>query len=68
MNTGTGLLTIGIGDSANDLPMLAVVDQPILVQGPDGTHDPTVRLPHMIYAPGVGPVGWNAAVLNLVHT
>jgi len=68
MNTGTGLLTIGIGDSANDLPMLAVVDQPILVQGPDGTHDPTVRLPHMIYAPGVGPVGWNAAVLKLVHT
>jgi mannosyl-3-phosphoglycerate phosphatase len=67
MNSHTGLLTIGIGDSANDLPMLAVVDQPILVQGPDGTHDPAVRLPHMIYAPGVGPVGWNAAVLKLVH-
>ena len=68
LNARTGLLTIGIGDSANDLPMLALVDQPILVQGPDGTYDPTVRLPHMIYAPGVGPIGWNAAVLKLVHT
>lgn len=62
------LSTIGIGDSANDLPMLAVVDRAILVQGPDGTYDPVVQFPHTIYAPGVGPVGWNAAVLNLFES
>lgn len=60
------LSTIGIGDSANDLPMLAAVDQPILVQRPDGSYDSTVRLPHVLHAPGIGPVGWNAAVLHIL--
>lgn len=60
------LYTIGIGDSANDLPMLVAVDQPILVQYPDGSYDSTMHLPHVIHAPGIGPVGWNAAVLALL--
>ncbi|WP_447985681.1 HAD-IIB family hydrolase [Nitrospira sp. Nam74] len=58
--------TIGIGDSANDLPLLAAVDQPILVQRPDGSYDSTVQLPHLIYAPGIGPTGWNTAILNVL--
>ena len=58
--------TIGIGDSANDLPLLAAVDQPILVQRPDGSYDPTVQLPRLIYAPGIGPTGWNTAILNVL--
>ena len=61
------LYTIGIGDSANDLPMLLSVDQPILVQRPDGSYDPTVRLPHLLRAPGIGPVGWNASVLTILN-
>jgi len=61
------LYTIGIGDSANDLPMLLSVDQPILVQRPDGSYDPTVRLPHLLHAPGIGPVGWNASVLTILN-
>jgi mannosyl-3-phosphoglycerate phosphatase len=60
------LYTIGIGDSANDMPMLAAVDQPILVQRPDGSYDPSVYLPHIVHAQGIGPVGWNAAVLALL--
>ena len=32
--------TVGIGDSINDAPLLAMVDYPILVQKPDGSHDP----------------------------
>jgi mannosyl-3-phosphoglycerate phosphatase len=62
------LCTIGIGDSANDLPLLATVDQRILVQRPDGSYDPTVRLPDLIYAPGIGPVGWNTALLNVLES
>ena len=58
--------SIGIGDSINDAPLLAVVDHPVLVQKPDGSFDPDVHLPQLIRAPGIGPVGWNAAILALL--
>lgn len=64
--TSVRVCTIGIGDSANDLPLLSAVDQPILVQRPDGSYDSTVQLPHLIYAPGIGPTGWNTAILNVL--
>ncbi|MBI4002836.1 MAG: HAD-IIB family hydrolase [Nitrospira defluvii] len=65
---GQGLVTIGIGDSLNDLPMLAVTDYPILVQKPDRSYDPDVQLPHLIRAVGVGPVGWNRSLMDLLPT
>lgn len=58
--------SIGIGDSINDAPLLAVVDHPILVQKPDGSFDPDIHLPQLIRAPGIGPQGWNAAILALL--
>ncbi|MEP6932823.1 MAG: HAD-IIB family hydrolase [Nitrospirota bacterium] len=58
--------TVGIGDSINDASLLAMVDYPILVQKPDGSYDPDIQLPNMIRAPGIGPVGWNDAVLELL--
>ncbi len=58
--------TVGIGDSINDAPLLAMVDYPILVQKPDGSYDPDIQLSGLIYAQGVGPVGWNEAVLKLL--
>jgi mannosyl-3-phosphoglycerate phosphatase len=58
-------VTVGIGDSLNDLAMLTVMDRPILVQRPDGSYDPEVRLTDLSYAPGIGPVGWNRAILSL---
>ena len=36
--------TVGIGDSINDAPLLAMVDYPILVQKPDGSYDPDIHL------------------------
>jgi mannosyl-3-phosphoglycerate phosphatase len=59
--------SIGIGDSINDAPLLAVVDHPVLVQKPDGSFDPDIHLPQLIRAPGIGPVGWNAAILALLN-
>ncbi|MBI4401249.1 MAG: HAD-IIB family hydrolase [Nitrospirae bacterium] len=67
-HAGDGLVTVGIGDSLNDLPLLAAVDRPILVQKPDGSYDPEVQLPNLIRAPGVGPAGWNRAILGLLKT
>ncbi|MBX3236870.1 MAG: HAD-IIB family hydrolase [Nitrospiraceae bacterium] len=63
---GQALVTIGIGDSLNDTPMLALVDYPILVQKPDTSYDPDVRMSGLIQAPGVGPVGWNRSVLDVL--
>jgi len=57
--------TVGIGDSINDAPLLAMVDHPILVQKPDGSYDPDIHVPGMIRAGGIGPAGWNRAVLEL---
>jgi mannosyl-3-phosphoglycerate phosphatase len=55
-------------DSINDATLLAMVDYPILVQKPDGSYDPDIQLPRMIRAPGIGPVGWNEAILELIGT
>ncbi|MBX3303910.1 MAG: hypothetical protein KF693_16990, partial [Nitrospira sp.] len=60
------LITVGIGNSLNDLPMLNAVEQPILVQQPDGLYEPDFKLPGLILAPGPGPIGWNRAILSLL--
>jgi mannosyl-3-phosphoglycerate phosphatase len=59
--------TVGIGDSLNDLPLLLSVDRPVLVQKPDGSYDPEINIPGLIRAPGIGPTGWNHAVLELLN-
>ena len=58
--------TVGIGDSINGAPLLAMVDYPMLVQKPDGSYDPESQLSGRIRAPGIGTVGWNEAVLELL--
>lgn len=60
------LNSVGLGDSLNDLPMLEIVDIPILVQKSDGKYDQRIALDNLIYADGVGPVGWNRSVLKLL--
>jgi mannosyl-3-phosphoglycerate phosphatase family protein len=61
------VVTVGLGDSPNDLPMLQRVDYPILVQRKDGRHHPQIDVPRMIRAHGIGPEGWNAAMLQLME-
>lgn len=53
--------TIGLGDSANDLPMLAAVDRPYLLQKPGGVWQeaPGVAVNHVA---AVGPTGWHQAI------
>jgi mannosyl-3-phosphoglycerate phosphatase len=62
------LRSAGLGDSANDLPMLQAVDMPILIPKPGGSYDSDVleKLPAIRRAPAPGPKGWNQAVLDLV--
>jgi len=59
---------VGLGDSANDLPLLAAVDVPILLPHPDGAHDRAVlaRLPRVTRGSAPGPEGWNQAILRIL--
>ncbi|MCK4384809.1 MAG: HAD-IIB family hydrolase [candidate division Zixibacteria bacterium] len=72
-NTGfvaqnSSLLTVGIGDSLNDLPMLKAVDIPVLVKQKDNTYDKEISKRLKVQkARGIGPSGWNKAVLDLVR-
>lgn len=61
--------TVGLGDSPNDLDFLRLVDIAVIVALPDRTHDPVLhaKLPRARLAAGVGPAGWNRALLELVE-
>ncbi len=67
-NWSTDLLTVGIGDSLNDLPMLKAVDIPVLVRQKDSTYDKEILKRLKVQkARGLGPSGWNRAVLELIE-
>lgn len=64
---GRGPVTaVGLGDSANDDPMLRAVDIPVVVRKPDGSHIKPVGLPKLIIAPYAGAEGWRDVVLMLI--
>ena len=52
------VVTVGIGDSENDFPMLDNVSHPYLVMRKNGTYASDAY----ISAGGIGPIGWNLAV------
>lgn len=64
----TKIITVGLGDSLNDLPMLEAVDRPFLVKKLSGNYEKRIKVENLIYADGIGPVGWNKAVLSLFNT
>jgi mannosyl-3-phosphoglycerate phosphatase len=65
---GASLRAAGLGDSPNDIPMLRAVDVPIVVARPGGRYDreTLAAVPGARRAGGVGPEGWNRAVLRLL--
>ena len=60
------VMTIGVGDSLNDLPFMLAVDRPVLVKKESGKHDARIDIPGLIRTEGIGPVGWNEAVMKLI--
>lgn len=58
------VVSVGLGNSANDLPFLLEVDRPVLVRNPDKTWDPQVlkAMPAIERTDGVGPQGWREAI------
>jgi len=60
------LRTVGAGDSAMDLPLLAAVDVPVIVAKPDGRYDPFLmeRVPTPVLSEVPGAEGWGRGVLK----
>ena len=65
-NTEGGVVTIGLGDSANDISMLRSVDIPILLPHVDGSFE-DVDLFNLIKADHSDSRGWNDAILNVLR-
>jgi mannosyl-3-phosphoglycerate phosphatase len=59
-------ITIGLGDSLNDLPMLEVVEIPILIPNPHG-RPPDIGWDRLVRAPHPGSRGWGEALLEVLH-
>ena len=59
--------SVGIGNSITDVPVLAAVDHPILIQRTDGSFDRDVLLPQLVRTRGTGSAGWNEAILRLLR-
>jgi mannosyl-3-phosphoglycerate phosphatase len=66
---GAPVCAIGLGDSPNDIPMLQAVTVPVLVARPGGRYDAETSeaVPTARRAGGIGPQGWNRAVLCLLR-
>jgi mannosyl-3-phosphoglycerate phosphatase len=62
------VVTIGIGDSPNDVEMLESVEYPVLVKKRDDRWHRVVRVKGLTRFDGIGPEGWNRAVLKLLET
>lgn len=60
------LITIGIGDSMNDLEMLKAVDMPVLVKKTNGNHQQGIKMDNLMLTDGIGPAGWQEAILKIL--
>ena len=60
------VITVGIGDSGNDLTLLSAVYVPVLVQRPGGYFE-DLDIDGIKRVKGVGPEGWTRAVEKLLN-
>ena len=63
---GGSITSLGLGDSENDLAMLLAVDRPVLVKRHDGSWFDGPGMGMFLKMEGVGPAGWNEAVLDFL--
>jgi mannosyl-3-phosphoglycerate phosphatase len=59
-------ITIGLGDSQNDVPMLEAVDVPILIPNPEGS-PPEIGWDRLVRARFPGSRGWCEALLEVLN-
>jgi mannosyl-3-phosphoglycerate phosphatase len=61
------ITTVGLGEGPNDLSLLRIVEHPVLIQRKDGTYL-EAELQNADRPEGIGPMGWNLAVLALIRS
>lgn len=61
------LISIGIGDSMNDLEMLKSVDKPVLVKKSGGYHQTGIEIDNLLCTYGIGPAGWQEAIFRFLE-
>lgn len=54
--------TLGLGDSANDEPLLSAVDRAFLVQKPGGVWQTLSDSAEVVHVEAVGPLGWRQVI------
>ncbi|WP_281646415.1 HAD-IIB family hydrolase [Parendozoicomonas sp. Alg238-R29] len=62
----TQFITIGLGDGANDLPMLEAVDYPVLISSDHGHAPKCGHIKNLKITDAPGPVGWNIEIIKLI--
>ncbi len=63
---GQRVITVALGDNHNDFPMFNEADYPIVVQNAKGRFNLPSQSSHLRRAEGIGPIGWNKALLALI--
>jgi len=66
---GERVVTLALGDGANDLELLAAADRAVVVARPDGSHAPELSrgLPQATFTRAPGPAGFAEAVLGALE-
>ncbi len=65
-NMNDKVISIGIGDSANDISMLKHVDIPVLIPHPDGSFE-DLEITNLLHAGQPGSKGWNQIVIDILN-
>lgn len=63
---GKNIVSIGLGDSPNDLPMLETVDIAIVIKS-GRSDEMKLNNRHTIFSKQEGPAGWNEEILKLLE-
>lgn len=60
--------TVALGDGENDIEMLSAADIPVIIRSP--VHPPLElpNRPDALVTAGLGPAGWNEAILKILST
>jgi mannosyl-3-phosphoglycerate phosphatase len=67
--TDPACVSVGLGNSGNDLPLLREVDRPILIRNADGSYDEEIfrAMPQVERTREPGPAGWSAAIAKILE-
>lgn len=60
------IVSLALGDSQNDFPMLKRADYSVLVRSQSDFQTPNVKIPRLRVTNEIGPKGWNSAVLEIL--